>query len=197
MNLGFSESVRQTRDSLNVDFARGYMRKYWSLKKETLTCRCLSTEARETDLQKLRNEIRAFLYVTPGELIDLINEVETEYYTLQHQLIEKLANEEELTQEEQKNLKLDYQLSVKVRAYEKEFFYLKCLALNQVHAPARTVKPQLVLRALAKLSMERSLETVFTSPESIFSLLYFQECKEPLWEKDIFPKKSRKNNSRK
>lgn len=78
MSPGFSESVRQTRDNSGVDFPRGYMRKYWSLKKETLTCRCLSTAVRETDSQKLRNEIRAFLYVTPGELIDLINEVEIE-----------------------------------------------------------------------------------------------------------------------
>lgn len=185
MAVGFSELIRQSRGITSVDFHKGFMRKYWSMRRETITVRCISTEVEECEADKFRNEIRAFLYKTPEELFDLISDVRIAYKTIRDVISTKIANEVPLTEEEEKNLKLDYKISVQMRAYEKEFFYLKCLALNLAHgSPNNPIKPQFVLRALVRLSMYRNIEEVFTAPELLFALFYFQECKEPVWKKD-------------
>ncbi|PWI49540.1 hypothetical protein CEE45_01735 [Candidatus Heimdallarchaeota archaeon B3_Heim] len=189
---GFGESVRQSAFSASVDFPRGYMRKYWSLKRETLTVRCLSTEAHETDRNKFRNEIRAFLYKTPDDLLDVISDVYREYSTVRELIRVKVDQEKLLTEEEKKDLNLNSQISVQVRAYEKELFYLKCLSLNlALGSPQNSIKPQLVLRALARLSLNGERDAVFTAPEFLFALLGFHECERPVYEKDVF-KKDRK-----
>lgn len=186
LSIGFSELIRQSRFSTSVDFSKGFMRKYWSMRRETLTVRCLSTTVRETNRPQFRNEIRAFLYKTPEELFDLIVDIKSDYTAVKERILDKMANEEPLTEEEQKDFKLDYKISVQVRAYEKEFFYLKCLALHQARGtPDNPIKPQFVLRALAKLSTYRKIDEVFTAPELLFALFYFRECEDPVWKKDI------------
>lgn len=156
------------------------------MKRETITVRCISTEVEEANHNNFRNEIRAFLYKTPDELFDLISDVKIAYRTVRELIQTKIMDEETLTEEDEKNLKLDYKISVQIRAYEKEFFYLKCLALNLAYGtPDNPIKPQLVLRALIRLSIYRSIDEVFTAPELLFVLFHFKECKEPVWKKDI------------
>lgn len=187
LSIGFSESIRQSAHSSSVDFPLGYMRKYWSMKRETLTVRCLSTEARRTNTAKFRNEIRAFLYHIPEDLEDLIAEVIGEFMATRARIMKKIAREQKLTQTEEDDWKLENKLSVQVRAYEKEFFYLKVLDLHlRRGGPDKPIKPQFVLRALAKLSRQRELDEVITTPEVLFSLLLFQECKQPLYKKDVY-----------
>jgi len=157
MVIEFSESIRQTDVSPFVVLSKRYLRKYWSLRQESITVRCKTTEEKGTDRQKFKNEIRAFLYVTPGEIEDVIDEIDMS--------IERARKE------------LTSQISVKIRAYEKELFYIKCIKLGQ--------KPQLVLRALVMISRERTLEEVFTCPEYLFSLLQIVELEKPIFRKDI------------
>lgn len=186
---GFSELIDQSifgGTTTSVDLGKKFMRKYWSVKRESLTVRCLSTEVMDTDNSKFRNEIRAFLYTIPENLLDLVSEVVSEYKLRKDQIESKIVKEIKLTQEEKDDYHLDRKISVSVRAYEKEFFYLKCLNINlEKGTPDLPIKPQFILRALAKLSRERTIEEVFTSPLFLFVLLNFTDLKCPVLRKDV------------
>ncbi|MFW9990909.1 MAG: GIY-YIG nuclease family protein [Candidatus Odinarchaeota archaeon] len=127
-------------------------RKYWSKKRETLTVKTVSIAGEDSvNRNNFRNELRAFLYQTPEGFPDLVEDA-------------KISKE-----------KMDSQVSIEVRAYEKEFFYLKCMKLEK--------QPHDVLRALLLLSMEREWKEVYTSPELLFSLLSIQESTQTIYKK--------------
>jgi len=131
-----SEGVRPA-----VEIYQGYMRKYWSRKRETLTLKYISTtvETAKIDTRNFRNEIRAFLWKTPEDLEDIIEEIATNEEAILHNIPEK---------------EIWAQKSIEVRAYEKEFFYLKCMQLE--------FKPRHVLRALLERSFSHTWEEVLS-----------------------------------
>lgn len=174
---GFSESLRQFKDQAYVDTTLRYLRKYWSTKRETITVRVISTEAKNTDTSKFRNEIRAFLYQTPKNLEEMISDIKSDHKSLEYEVQGYIDQELEVPEDLYNDYKLKFRISTQIRAYEKEFFYLKVLKLGE--------KPQLVLRALALLSQERTLEEVFTAPEFLFELLGIYDARIIVYRKDI------------
>ena len=166
-----SEQVRQTK----VDWHGGYMRRFWSLKNVSLTVKCKSTEGRKAGLctNNFRNHFRRWLYQVPGSFqdeLDIMNDEDQD--DLADQGVNCLID----IQHTIEVLKLDDQVSIQIKSYEKDFFYMKCLQLE--------LKPPIMLRVLLRLSRREKLEEIFTSPEELFSMIYLTE-KKPILRKDV------------
>lgn len=161
-----SESLRSS-DSVHsaVDLWGKYPRKYWSIKKCSITVRCRSTVGGAVDNSNFRNEFRYFLYTLDPELTGIIDDMKLEDL----RCLGKYEDEHDTTVHSArlkhylKALGLDDSVSIQIREYEKEFFQLKCLALEQ--------KPQIILRGLLRLAQTRKRDEIFTAPETLFNLI--------------------------
>lgn len=153
-----------------VDKRKEYRKKYWSNKQESLTVKCRSTKGIVSD--NLRNAFRSFLYIIPENFV--------EEFEIMKDKDSEIWSEEGGSAPEKEDLyralRLNKSFSIRIRAYEKEFFYLKCLKL-EIHA-------QVVLRVLLRLSRRKKFPRIFTSPGDILSLLSLQQTN-PILSKNV------------
>jgi hypothetical protein len=165
-----SDDIRMTA----VDFQGGWMRKYWSMKRESISVRCRSTTEwiARGSRGNFRNAFRSFLYLVPSDLDDELDVL----YDEDSLVSAETGGPGVITsyEEAMRYLKLDENISIQVRAYEKEFFYLKCLKIGR--------KPQIVLRILVRLAKQRQFPEILTTPETLFELLQIRQC-QPLLKK--------------
>lgn len=178
-----SESWRSSVSAKStVDLWRKYPRKYWSIKKCSITVKCRSTIGKLADHNNFRNEFRYFLYRQDPEFEAILCDMEdedTEYlwqYMKKHEIHFLDPQGNISIKEYLEALGIDYSISIQIREYEKEVFQLKCLTLRK--------KPQIMLRGLLRLSLEKKRDEVFTSPELLSNLLLIREI-QPIFRKDV------------